>query len=130
VREIGPGAYSNITSNYDQIADMKLMFNLEYRFKLLSFIEGALFLDAGNIWAIDKNDNREGSLFGWDTFYKEIALGTGFGTRFDFSFFIIRFDFGIPLYDPRYAQEDRWLGTFNTLELKDFTFNFGIGYPF
>lgn len=130
VREIGPGAYSNNTSNYDQIADMKLMFNLEYRFKLLSFIEGALFVDAGNIWAIDKNDNRTGALFNWDTFYKEIALGTGFGTRFDFSFFIIRFDFGVPLYDPSFDPGNRWLGTFSTLELKDFTFNFGIGYPF
>lgn len=128
VRTIGPGSYNG--TNYDQIADMKMMFNLEYRFKLISFIEGALFLDAGNIWAIDENDNRVGALFAWDRFYREIALGTGFGTRFDFSFFIIRFDFGVPLYDPVYPEGERWLGTFNTFELSDFTFNFGIGYPF
>lgn len=130
VRSIGPGGYSNPNTSYDQIADMKIMFNLEYRFKLVSFIEGALFIDAGNIWAIDKNDNRAKALFEWHRFYKEIALGTGFGTRFDFSFFIIRFDFGIPLYDPVYPVGERWFGTFDTFELSDFTFNFGIGYPF
>jgi len=130
VRTIGPGSYSNPETNYDQIADMKIMFNLEYRFKLISFIEGAIFLDAGNIWAIDEKDDRPGAIFKWDSFYKEIALGTGFGTRFDFSFFIIRFDFGIPLYDPVYSENERWLGTFDTFELSDFTFNFGIGYPF
>jgi outer membrane protein assembly factor BamA len=109
---------------------MKLMFNLEYRFKLVSFINGAVFLDAGNIWAVDKNDNRAGALFNLSRFYKEIAIGTGFGTRIDLSFFIIRFDFGIPLHDPTLALGERWFGTFKTFELKDFTFNFGIGYPF
>ncbi len=130
VRTVGPGSYSNPGTNYDQIADMKLLFNLEYRFKLVSFIEGALFVDAGNIWAIDKNDNRAGALFYWNQFYKEIAIGTGFGARFDFSFFIIRFDFGVPIYDPKFDEDKRWLGAFDTFELRDFTFNFGIGYPF
>ena len=130
VRSIGPGAYSNPNTSYDQIADMKLMFNIEYRFKLISFIEGALFIDAGNIWALDKKDNRAKALFEWSRFYNEIAIGTGFGTRFDFSFFIIRFDFGVPIYDPSYPLEERWFGTYQTLELSDFTFNFGIGYPF
>ncbi|MDD2634005.1 MAG: BamA/TamA family outer membrane protein [Bacteroidales bacterium] len=130
VRSIGPGAYTNPDSNYDQIADMKIMFNLEYRFKIISFLEGALFIDAGNIWAIDSNDNRAGALFNANRFYKEMALGTGFGTRLDFSFFIIRFDFGVPLYSPVFPIGERWLGTFNTFEFSDFTFNFGIGYPF
>lgn len=143
VRSIGPGSYTNPQSNYDQIADMKIMFNLEYRFKIISFIEGALFIDAGNIWAVDKNDNRAGALFNFNTFYNEIALGTGFGTRFDFSFFIIRFDFGVPLYDPAFpiygpasplynpdAPKTRWFRAFDTFELSDLTFNFGIGYPF
>jgi len=89
-----------------------------------------VFIDAGNIWAIDKNDDREGALFEWNRFYKEIALGTGFGARFDFSFFIIRFDFGVPLYDPHYPLGERWLGTFKDFEIRDLTFNFGIGYPF
>lgn len=130
VRSIGPGSYSNPNRNFDQIGDMKLMFNLEYRFPLISFINGAIFLDAGNIWAIDKNDNRAGALFGFYRFYKEIAVGTGFGTRIDLSFFIIRFDFGIPLHDPTLPLGERWFGNFEKLELRDFTFNFGIGYPF
>ncbi|HOE05644.1 MAG TPA: BamA/TamA family outer membrane protein [Bacteroidales bacterium] len=129
VRTLGPGSYTS-TSAFNQMADMKLMFNMEYRFDIASFLEGAVFLDAGNIWAIDKNDDREGALFKWNNFYKEIALGTGLGARFDFSFFIIRFDFGVPLYDPGYPIGERWLGTFSSLEFSDFTFNFGIGYPF
>jgi len=130
VRSIGPGSYNNPNISYDQIADMKVMFNLEYRFKLISFINGAVFIDAGNIWAVDKNDNRAGALFDLYRFYREIALGTGFGTRIDLSFFIIRFDFGIPLYDPSSPLGERWFGTFDTFEMSDFTFNFGIGYPF
>lgn len=129
VRNLGPGSYSEGLS-YNQIADMKMVFNLEYRFPVVSFLEGALFLDAGNIWAIDSNDDREGALFEWDRFYKEIALGTGIGTRLDFSFFVIRFDFGVPLYDPKFPEEDRWLRTFKDLKFRDLTFNFGIGYPF
>ncbi len=130
VRSIGPGSYYNPSISYDQIADMKLMLNLEYRFKLISFINGAVFLDAGNIWALDKNDNRAGALFDFYRFYNEIALGTGFGTRIDLSFFILRFDFGIPLHDPTLPLGQRWFGTFQTFKLSDFTFNFGIGYPF
>lgn len=130
MRSIGPGSYYNPAISYDQIADMKMMFNLEYRFNLVSFINGAVFIDAGNIWAIDKNDNRAGALFDLYRFYNEIAVGTGFGTRIDLSFFIIRFDFGIPLHDPTLPLGERWFGTFKTFELRDFTFNFGIGYPF
>ncbi len=130
VRSVGPGSYSNPTRGYDQIGDMKLLLNLEYRFPLISFINGAVFLDAGNIWAIDKNDNRAGALFNMYRFYNEFAIGTGFGTRIDLSFFIIRFDFGVPLHDPTLPLGERWFGTFKTFEVSDFTFNFGIGYPF
>ena len=129
VRSLGPGSYDG-GAGFNQIGDMKLVLNLEYRFDIISFMEGALFLDAGNIWALDKNDDRFGALFELDRFYKEIALGTGIGTRFDFSFFIIRFDFGIPLYDPKYPESDRWLRTFKDLKFRDLTLNFGIGYPF
>lgn len=130
VRSIGPGSYKNPAISYDQIADMKLMLNLEYRFKLVSFINGAVFLDAGNIWAIDKKDNRAGALFDFYRFYKEIAVGTGFGTRIDLSFFIIRFDFGIPLYDPSFPDGERLFSAFKPFKVSNFTFNFGIGYPF
>lgn len=129
VRTLGPGSYTG-GAGFNQIADMKLVLNLEYRFPIISFLEGAIFLDAGNIWAVDKKDDREGALFEWDRFYNEIAVGTGVGTRLDFSFFIIRFDFGIPLYDPKYPDDNRWLRSFKDLKIRDFTLNFGIGYPF
>jgi outer membrane protein assembly factor BamA len=129
VRSLGPGSYP-YQSGFDQIGDMKIVMNLEYRFKVISFLEGALFFDAGNIWAIDKNDDREGALFETDRFYKEIALGSGIGARFDFTFFVLRFDFGVPLYDPKFPEDDRWLRTFKDMKFRDLTFNFGIGYPF
>ena len=130
VRTLGPGSYSNIHRNYDQIADMKLMFNIEYRFTMVSFLHGALFVDAGNIWAIDKNDNRGGALFKFNEFYKQIALGTGFGLRFDFQFLILRFDIGIPVYNPSLGDGERWFESFAPFKVNKFTLNFGIGYPF
>ena len=129
VRTLGPGSYSG-GALFNQIADMKLLMNLEYRFDIISFLKGALFLDAGNIWALDKSDDREGALFEANRFYKEIAIGTGIGFRLDFSFFILRFDFGMPIYDPAYPEGQRWLSTFDQVNLNDFTLNFGIGYPF
>ena len=130
VRTLGPGSYSNIYRNYDQIADMKLMFNVEYRGTIVSFLQGALFVDAGNIWAIDKDDNRSGALFRFDEFYKQIAIGTGFGLRFDFKFLVLRFDIGIPVYNPSLTGSDAWFESFKPFKLNKFTLNFGIGYPF
>lgn len=130
VRTLGPGSYSNVYRNYDQIADMKLMFNIEYRFSLVSFLQGALFVDAGNIWAIDKDDNRAGALFRFTEFYKQIALGTGFGLRFDFQFMVLRFDIGIPVYNPSLTGTEAWFESFKPFTVNKFTLNFGIGYPF
>lgn len=130
VRTIGPGSYSNEHKNCDQIADMKIMLNMEYRFPLISVIQGALFIDAGNIWAVDKNDNREGALFSFSRFYKEFALGTGFGLRLDFSFLVLRFDIGIPVYNPSLEAGSRWWESFTPFQIRKFTLNFGIGYPF
>lgn len=130
VRTIGPGSYSNTYQNYDQIADMKLMLNIEYRFTIASFLHGALFVDGGNIWAIDKNDNRAGALFRFNEFYKQIALGTGFGLRFDFQFLVLRFDIGIPVYNPSISDNPQWFESFRPFKVNKFTLNFGIGYPF
>ena len=130
VRTIGPGSYSNTHRNYDQIADMKLMFNIEYRFTFVSFLQGALFVDAGNIWAIDKADNRSGALFRFNEFYKQIAVGTGFGVRFDLKFLVLRFDIGIPVYNPSLEGTEAWFESFKPFKLNKFTLNFGIGYPF
>ena len=105
--------------------------NLEYRFKLFWVLEGALFLDAGNIWAIRQEDERPGSVFQWDKFYDDIALGTGFGARFDFSFFIFRLDMGMKLRDPSINDSSKWVLNNGAVNFKDdFTLHLGIGYPF
>ena len=141
-RELGPGSYLDTSSAVipNTMADIKLEVNLEYRFKLFWKLEGALFLDAGNIWAINPKDDRPNSLFDFNSFHKDLAIGTGFGARFDFSFFIIRLDFGLKLRDPSFSEK-KWLLDNELLksdEYKDrvnkdykvWNFQFGIGYPF
>lgn len=135
VRSLGPGSYVGDTAQVgtvlpNQLGDIILEANMEYRFKMFWMFEGALFLDAGNIWAINKDDNREGALFAWDTFYREIALGTGVGLRLDLSFFVFRLDMGLKLRDPSLPAGERWV-----LGQKDYrgdriALNLGIGYPF
>lgn len=96
-------------------------------------MEGALFLDAGNIWATNPKDPRQGALLNTKTFLGEIAIGSGFGLRFDFSFFIFRIDYGIKIKDPKEPIKDRWLITkknYNPFKSDNSMFNFGIGYPF
>jgi len=127
-RTLGPGSYSDTVQVY-QYGDIKLEMNVEYRFQLFWIIEGALFVDAGNIWSIAKYTEAEDKIFRIDRFYKEIALGTGFGARFDFSFFIIRFDFGLKLYNPALPEGNRWINS-DFYKGNNWTFNFGIGYPF
>jgi outer membrane protein assembly factor BamA len=144
-RELGPGSYFDTDTTKSKIpntmADIKLEANIEYRFKLFWKVEGALFLDIGNIWAINPDDERPNSLFDFNKFYKDLAVGTGFGTRFDFSFFIIRLDFGLKLRDPSFSQ-DKWIPDSEFLnsdeyalrkdeyEYKIWNVQFGIGYPF
>jgi outer membrane protein assembly factor BamA len=93
-------------------------------------LEGALFVDAGNIWAITENDERQGALFKPNSFYKDIAVGTGFGTRFVFSFFTFRLDLGIKARDPSVIQGSKWIIGNRDLTSDDLTLNIGIGYPF
>ena len=80
--------------------------------------------------AIDKNDNRGGALFRFTEFYKQIALGTGFGFRFDLKFLVLRFDIGIPVYNPSISDDPQWFESFRPFKINKFTLNFGIGYPF
>lgn len=131
VRSLGPGSYTGDTiSDYpNQTADIKLEANFEYRFKLFWVLEGALFLDAGNIWSI-KEDNREGAFFNKNEFYKEIAIGSGLGFRFDLSFVILRCDIGIKLRDPSLPSDQRWIVGNREFVRNDLSFNIGIGYPF
>jgi outer membrane protein assembly factor BamA len=128
-RTLGPGSYSSDSVQIYQYGDIKLEMNLEYRFKLFWMFKGALFADAGNIWSLSKYSNDPRKDFRFDKFYKEIALGTGVGLRMDFSFFIIRFDFGLKLHNPALPEGERWIGI-KKFGDNDWTFNFGIGYPF
>ncbi|MBU8891641.1 MAG: outer membrane protein assembly factor [Bacteroidales bacterium] len=132
VRNVGPGSYSggSKTRFPNQTGDIKLEANLEYRFKMFWLIEGALFIDAGNVWNLN-SDEFEGGLFRKNEFYKEFAIGSGVGTRFDFSFFIFRLDMGIKLRDPAFPENERWVFGNRSLNWQDdFTINIGIGYPF
>lgn len=138
-RSIGPGSYNDTvqysTSNYRQFpnstGDIKLEANLEYRFKLFWVLEGALFMDAGNVWAIHKDVDRPGADFEWNKFYKDIALGSGVGLRFDFSFFLFRTDLGMKLRDPSYNPGEKWVIGNHRLNWRDhFALTLCIGYPF
>ncbi len=133
-RSLGPGSY-NDEITYNQLGDIKLEANLEYRFKVIWKMESALFLDAGNIWLLEDVPEQPGTGFNFNTFYKDIAVGVGFGFRFDFSFVLIRTDFGFKLrdpsiYDSENADATKWTFKSPDRNFWDYTFQFGIGYPF
>ncbi len=132
-RTLGPGSYvpDTLYQIYpNQTADIRLEANFEYRMKLFWKIEGALFADVGNIWAINKQDVRPGAMFNFNTFYKEIAVGTGFGFRLDLNFVLVRFDIGIKMIDPSLPLNNRWIYGYRKFGYNDWTLNFAIGYPF
>jgi len=131
VRSLGPGTYRAPANAYpNQSSDIKIEANIEYRFNLISFLQGAFFFDAGNIWAINEKDNRPGAQFKFNEFYKQIAAGTGVGFRFDFSYFIFRLDVGMKLRDPSQSDANGWIIGHRPLKSDDFNLSFAIGYPF
>ncbi|MFA6457559.1 MAG: BamA/TamA family outer membrane protein, partial [Bacteroidota bacterium] len=139
-RGLGPGTYIvpdslSATSFIDQAGDLKLEGNIEYRFPIISFLKGALFVDAGNIWLLHNDPNRSGGVFSGKTFMEQLAVGTGFGFRFDLSFLILRFDLAFPLRIPSLPEYHRWV--INAIDVVDPTWrkdnlalNIAIGYPF
>ena len=137
-RSVGPGTYDGSkdvrTFLPDQSGDVVLEMNTEYRFKIYRFINGAFFVDAGNIWLLNDNAAKPGSKFS-KNFIEEIAVGTGFGLRFDFSFLVLRTDLAFPLKKPYLPQGNRWvadkisLGN-GTWRSDNLVFNLAIGYPF
>ena len=141
-RRLGPGSSTPITGpggNYDyrneQPAEMILESMFEYRRKLFSYFDMAVFIDAGNSWMIGRDDARPGADFRYDRFYKEIAVGTGLGLRMDFDFLVIRLDLATKALDPAREEGQRWILDnirFNKPlgEKGQTVFNFGIGYPF
>ena len=131
-RSIGPGTYEPDTTQVfiDQIGDIKLEANLEYRFEIVGAFKGAVFLDAGNIWTMRDEEERPGGKFDPASFYKQLAVGTGFGFRFDADFFVVRLDLGYPLKDPA-KQTPATIRTDNTSSaLGKIVYNIAIGYPF
>ena len=132
-RTLGPGGYSqpnDVTARYDKIGNIQIESNIEYRFHIFKSFYGAWFADAGNIWLSYDDPNKPGGQFKWDKFYKEIGVGSGFGLRYDFSFFVLRLDAAIRVYDPQYAENKRLILGTQTLRQTSFYTNFGIGYPF
>ena len=132
VRRLGPGSFSGNDANIDfinQSGDIKLDINLEYRTKLFWKLNGAFFIDAGNIWTIREYDEQPEGAFRLDSFYKEIALAYGLGLRFDFDYFILRFDGGMKAVNPAKNVEERY-PLIRPDFGRDFAFHFAVGYPF
>ena len=142
VRTLGPGSYADTSKFLNETADIKLEANAEYRFKLFWILEGAVFLDAGNIWSYINDPARPGAQFTFKNFYKDIAVGTGTGFRFDFKFVIARVDIGMKLRDPlltngslnapstKHDTGSKWIFLNGPYDRHDFTVVLGIGYPF
>ncbi len=149
-RTLGPGSYRDPERNFDKIGDILLEANVEYRFDLIKVVEGAFFIDAGNIWTINADAARPGANFDTDRFLSEIAFGAGTGLRLNFDFFLIRFDLALQMKDPSLDRGERWLfqpkKEYNSYidnlngdrpanqQLAYYNwrwnFNIGIGYPF
>ena len=137
-RELGPGSFDPYKDSKlyipDMTGDIKMEFNAEYRPHLFSILRGALFVDAGNIWLLNENENKPGAKF-TKNFLKEMAVDAGFGLRFDLTFLVLRTDLAIPLRIPYLPAGERWV--MNKINFGDsdwrksnLIFNLAIGYPF
>ncbi len=160
-RSLGPGGYEDTTFNVNsvrnlllfyQTGDIKMEFNLEYRFDLFWRLKGAMFLDGGNIWTLQEDPDRCGSQFRFSTpnspcsvetrsragpFYTQIALSSGMGLRLDLTYFILRLDLGVRLRNPfplrgtngNVSEQDFWFDL-SKWQFRDINWNIGLGYPF
>jgi len=126
-RSLGPGSLpdSLAENSLNQIGELKIEANLEYRFDITKLFEGAAFLDAGNIWILTADENRPNAEIKLEKFWKDIAVGIGVGLRLDFNFFLIRFDLAAKLKNPASDNPERF-----NLIWRQPTLNLGIGYPF
>ena len=131
MRSIGPGRYrpsSSRLSYIEQTGDLKLVANLEYRPRLFGSLYGALFLDAGNVWALRGEDSRDGAKFEAKSFLRQMAVGTGVGLRYDVGLFVIRVDWGLGLHVPYDTGKS---GFYNVSSFKDGQcLHLAVGYPF
>jgi len=122
---LGPGSSDN--NNEFNEANLKLAFSLEHRYNLFGKLNGAFFMDAGNIWNVLDDVTDPKATFNNIKSLKDIAVGAGIGLRYDFDFFIFRFDTGFKAYEPSYGDQNRWLNNFN---FSNAVYNIGINYPF
>ncbi|HEX4888494.1 MAG TPA: POTRA domain-containing protein [Luteibaculaceae bacterium] len=153
-RSLGPGSYFDTTSFrgfLNRLGEIQLESNIEYRFKITKLLEWAFFADAGNIWVFRERGNRQGTEF-TSKFYRQLALGAGFGARMDFDFVVLRVDLAFPIHDPSKPEGEKWItqrkdqyneivrrynerlnlsgnGAISSYRIKP-NLNIGIGYPF
>ena len=125
VYRLGPGS-SGAVSEFNE-ANMKIAFNIEYRFGLIGKLDGAIFTDIGNIWNVYDNTNDPKRTFNGLKDLNEIAVGSGIGLRYNLGYFVLRLDMGLKAYNPALDLDKRWLTDFN---LKKAVFNIGLNYPF
>ena len=133
VRGLGPGRYvsRNGTIDYiNQSGDIKLDLSLEYRVHMFWKLDGAVFVDAGNIWTMYNYDDQPGGLFQWNEFYKQIAVAYGMGVRLDLNFLVLRVDAGMKAVNPMYAEGPLRYPIVHPRFKRDFAWHFAVGYPF
>ena len=123
--KLGPG--SSRRFNEFNEANFKIAFNFEYRYPIIKRLNGAFFIDTGNIWNFKNNVSDSSQVFNSIGDLSDLAIGSGFGLRYDFDYFIFRLDTGFKTYDPSLTKADRW---FSQLILKKAVFNVGINFPF
>lgn len=131
-RSIGPGGYppdeGQKYTYINHVGDIRMEANIEYRFRIIADLHGAVFLDAGNVWLMRKEEARPNGELTLRNFPKQIALGTGAGLRYDLDFLVFRLDLGVGLHDP---YETGKSGYYNIPKFKDsLALHFAIGYPF
>ena len=134
-RRLGPGGYNTLNNLIEQPGSMILESSLEYRFPIVQFlgkINGAIFIDAGNIWNIDHGQTSTVGNFKPESFLSEIAVGTGFGVRWDFDYFLLRLDLATKAINPANVANEKWVLSKTTWSSGEnpIEFNIGIGYPF
>ena len=132
VRSLGPGRYHGNSGSLDYVnhtGDIKLDLNVEYRTHLFWKLNGAAFIDAGNVWTLKSRYSDDTGQFAFNRFYKEIAVSYGLGVRFDLDFLILRFDGGMKAINPMESGADRF-PVIRPDFSRDFAFHFAVGYPF
>ena len=133
VRSLGPGKYVSRDGRIDfinQTGDMKMDFNVEYRAHLFWKLGAALFVDAGNIWTLRNYDDQPGGQFKLSEFWNQLAVSYGLGFRFNFDYFILRFDMGMKAVNPAYEEGDEHYPIAHPKFSRDFAFHFAVGLPF